>query len=160
MELLLLVSAEVLFNFLNQITSRKMDALPLHGGVSNKGTKAARKVIRDHAPVRNLYFNYGKTVNFERKTNVEAGLAFRRGKIAEPPCVNCSKGNGPFPQCIVLKTFFNGACASCHYNSEDRRCSFLNRYLIVIRFNLGFFTMIEWLISSAVSCSSMCRLNA
>src|SRR5579871_5472142 len=47
-----------------------------------------------------------------------------RGDVANPPCISCSKGSGPFPVCVTVTDALRGSCASCHYGGEGSRCSF------------------------------------
>lgn len=71
---------------------------------------------------RRIEVKRGITVN--RQQNAQAAQAYMRGDAANPPCISCSKGSGPFPICVTVADSLRGACASCHYGGEGSRCSF------------------------------------
>jgi hypothetical protein len=60
----------------------------------------------------------------KRAVNQEAAMAQLRGQVCADACEHCKKGSGPFESCVVLRGFFKGSCANCHYGSEGKRCSF------------------------------------
>ena len=65
-----------------------------------------------------------RTIQWQRAINHEAALLHVTGQPAPQPCISCDNGVGPFEGCIVADGITKGACASCHYNSESKRCSF------------------------------------
>ena len=66
-------------------------------------------------------------LNLTNKKNHEAALGQTRGKVANPPCINCSRSNGPFTECVTIDGHFAGACCNCHYSSQSGKCSFHHR---------------------------------
>lgn len=50
-------------------------------------------------------------------------MAFSRGVVADKPCTRCTRGCGPFTQCVTLDGEFNGACCNCRAD-QGRRCDF------------------------------------
>jgi len=65
-----------------------------------------------------------RAITVNRQQNAQAVQAFMRGDAANPACISCSKGSGPFPICVTAAGCLRGACASCHYGGEGSRCSF------------------------------------
>ncbi|PGH31761.1 hypothetical protein GX50_05427 [[Emmonsia] crescens] len=85
---------------------------------------AAMKELMQKPVVRLAETRVDIRLNTERKTAIEAGLVQCRGDIAQTDCEYCMSGNGPFPHCVTLQGYLNGACANCHYYSTGSRCSF------------------------------------
>lgn len=58
--------------------------------------------------------------------NVESAMMQIVGSVAETPCNHCSLGYGIWSRCVVvwLPELHMIACASCRFNSQDKRCSF------------------------------------
>ncbi|KAH8656172.1 hypothetical protein BGZ60DRAFT_417937 [Tricladium varicosporioides] len=65
-----------------------------------------------------------KSVDSQRVQQRGAALLSLRGNVAQTPCVQCAAGNGRFSQCIVLQSWFQGACCSCTFTSKGNKCSF------------------------------------
>ncbi|KAK4151274.1 hypothetical protein C8A00DRAFT_17312, partial [Chaetomidium leptoderma] len=96
-----------------------------------KLTKPSKNVteLLKAAPVRELSFNLTKTgqprtLTLNRTYNFEAALMQLTGVEAEDQYDTCKKHTGPFATCVVSDICSGGSCASCHYNSEGKRCSF------------------------------------
>ncbi|OAX85490.1 hypothetical protein ACJ72_00122 [Emergomyces africanus] len=85
---------------------------------------AAMKELIQKPVVRLAETRVDIRLNTERKTAIEAGLVQCRGEIALTGCEYCMNGSGPFPHCVTLQGYLNGACANCHYYSTGSRCSF------------------------------------
>jgi hypothetical protein len=76
-----------------------------------------------HLPIKwKIDVKWAITVNWQQ--NAQAIQAFMRGDAANPACISCSKGSGPFPICVTVAGCLCGMCASCHYGGEGSRCSF------------------------------------
>lgn len=73
-------------------------------------------------PVRSLQLRRAITVN--RQQNAQACVAYLCGVVQRKPCGPCSRGSGPFTECVTVEGCLLGACASCHYGGEGNRCTF------------------------------------
>ncbi|OBT40133.1 hypothetical protein VE00_09949 [Pseudogymnoascus sp. WSF 3629] len=76
--------------------------------------------------VRDVFVKNTSSFTLARPANAEAWVAQHVGKEASSLCDHCGKGSGPFGglPCVVVDDHLGGSCASCHYNSSGRRCSF------------------------------------
>ncbi|KAF4332538.1 hypothetical protein FBEOM_13669 [Fusarium beomiforme] len=63
-------------------------------------------------------------LNMERRSNVEAFLAHLTGVQVERSCKNCSKGHGPWSECIIYDGQMCGSCTNCWFNASGSRCTF------------------------------------
>jgi hypothetical protein len=72
--------------------------------------------------VRGLQIRRAITVN--RQQNAQACIAYMCGTINLKRCGPCSRGSGPFQECVTVEGGLLGACASCHYGGEGNRCTF------------------------------------
>jgi len=72
--------------------------------------------------IRPLWIRRAITVN--RQQNAQACMAYLCGTITPQPCGPCSRGAGPFHECVTVNGSLLGACASCHYGGEGSRCTF------------------------------------
>ncbi|KAM0562524.1 hypothetical protein ACHAPJ_002214 [Fusarium lateritium] len=64
------------------------------------------------------------TLNMERRSNVEAFLAHLTGVPVSRACKNCSKGHGPWHECIIYDGQMCGSCTNCWFNASGSRCTF------------------------------------
>ncbi|KAI1044028.1 hypothetical protein LB505_007706 [Fusarium chuoi] len=60
----------------------------------------------------------------ERRSNVEAFLAHLTGVQVSRSCKNCSKGHGPWSECIIYDGQMCGSCTNCWFNASGSRCTF------------------------------------
>lgn len=63
-----------------------------------------------------------RLIDLRRAVNIEAALIQLTGTEADAICGTCTRLSGPFQGCVVSTEL--AACASCHYNGKDARCSF------------------------------------
>ncbi|KAF5963284.1 hypothetical protein FBULB1_13495 [Fusarium bulbicola] len=63
-------------------------------------------------------------LNMERRSNVEAFLAHLTGVQVSRSCKNCSKGHGPWSECIIYDGQMCGSCTNCWFNASGSRCTF------------------------------------
>ncbi|KAH7243391.1 uncharacterized protein BKA55DRAFT_595831 [Fusarium redolens] len=63
-------------------------------------------------------------LNMERRSNVEAFLAHLTGVQVKRSCKNCSKGHGPWSECIIYDGQMCGSCTNCWFNASGSRCTF------------------------------------
>ncbi|KAF4454097.1 hypothetical protein F53441_3334 [Fusarium austroafricanum] len=78
--------------------------------------EAALRSVRQRRPDMDL--------NMERRSNVEAFLAHLTGVQVERACKNCSKGHGPWSECIIYDGTMCGSCTNCWFNASGSRCTF------------------------------------
>ncbi|KAM0349434.1 hypothetical protein ACHAPU_003843 [Fusarium lateritium] len=79
-------------------------------------TEPALRQIKQRRPEMDL--------NMERRSNVEAFLAHLTGVPVERSCKNCSKGHGPWHECIIYDGQMCGSCTNCWFNASGSRCTF------------------------------------
>jgi len=91
------------------------------GALAWEDTVQMRNLIKK-SRIRPLQLRRAITVN--RQQNAQACIAYLCGTVARKPCVPCSRGSGPFAECVTVEGSLLGACASCHYGGEGNRCTF------------------------------------
>ncbi|KAF5681059.1 hypothetical protein FHETE_90 [Fusarium heterosporum] len=79
-------------------------------------TEPALRQVKQRRP--EMYLNMG------RRSNVEAFLAHLTGVAVERSCKNCSKGHGPWNECIIYDGQMCGSCTNCWFNASGSRCTF------------------------------------
>jgi hypothetical protein len=79
-----------------------------------------------------------RAINVNRQQNAQACMAYLCGTVKAKPCGPCSRGSGPFTECVTVDGGLLGACASCHYGGEGNRCTFhvSSKSFNVFRFTL------------------------
>ncbi|KAK4500535.1 hypothetical protein PRZ48_008724 [Zasmidium cellare] len=75
-------------------------------------------VFRDRFVDHKSFFNV-----FERKGRIAAALQMA-GVSQRRECGYCSRGNGPFDKCVVLREYNRSACANCVYGSIATSCNY------------------------------------
>lgn len=65
-----------------------------------------------------------KILNMNRPCNIEATLNHIRGTRAVQMCKSCTRGHGPFTDCVFVEGSMMAACANCWFNACGTRCSF------------------------------------
>lgn len=79
---------------------------------------------RNHLVFRDRFVENGSFFNaLERKCRAAAALQIA-GEAQEKECEHCSKGNGPFDQCVIARGFLKGACANCAYGASATNCNY------------------------------------
>ncbi|KAM6526494.1 hypothetical protein FSOLCH5_002592 [Fusarium solani] len=63
-------------------------------------------------------------LNMERRSNVEAFLGYVTGVPVRRACKNCTKGHGPWHECVILESQLCGSCTNCWFNASGSRCTF------------------------------------
>lgn len=63
-------------------------------------------------------------LNMERRSNVEAFLGYVTGVPVRRACKNCTKGHGPWHECVILEGQLCGSCTNCWFNASGSRCTF------------------------------------
>ncbi|KAJ4202950.1 hypothetical protein NW767_005703 [Fusarium falciforme] len=63
-------------------------------------------------------------LNMERRSNVEAFLGYVTGVPVRRACKNCTKGHGPWHECVILENQLCGSCTNCWFNASGSRCTF------------------------------------
>jgi len=91
------------------------------GALAFEDTMHMRNLIQ-MSRIRPLQLRRAVTVN--RQQNAQACMAYLCGKVERKPCGPCSRGSGPFRECVTVDGSLLGACASCHYGGEGSRCNF------------------------------------
>jgi len=91
------------------------------GAIAFEDTVQMKNLIKKRR-IRQLQLRRAITVN--RQQNAQACIAFLCGRVAPKPCGPCSRGSGPFTECVTVEGSLLGACASCHYGGEGNRCTF------------------------------------
>ncbi|KAH0607935.1 uncharacterized protein H6S33_001987 [Morchella sextelata] len=84
----------------------------------------AGKILLPWPRLRPVTMRVQKAINVTRPVNLEAVLAQSRGVRAERECGPCSRGNGPFTECVVVPGMLRDSCSNCHYNHTSQRCTF------------------------------------
>lgn len=54
----------------------------------------------------------------------EACVGQIAGTVQAQPCLQCTRGLGPWVECIVVEGEFKGSCCNCHYKIRGKDCSF------------------------------------
>jgi hypothetical protein len=70
-------------------------------------------------------------LNMERRSNVEAFLAHLTGVQVKRSCKNCSKGHGPWSECIIYDGQMCGSCTNCWFNASGSRCTFHGKLILM-----------------------------
>ena len=91
------------------------------GALAFEDTVQMRNLVQMRL-VRPLQLRRAITVN--RQQNAQACIAYLCGTVEPKPCGPCSRGSGPFQECVTVEGSLLGACASCHYGGEGGRCTF------------------------------------
>lgn len=63
-------------------------------------------------------------LNMERRSNVESFLGYLTGVPVTRACKNCTKGHGPWNECVILEGQLCGSCTNCWFNASGSRCTF------------------------------------
>lgn len=61
----------------------------------------------------------------DNERHIRGAMAYTVGNVAPTTCNLCSRRPipyGPFPQCVVVKGLFGGACANCVWDGFERKC--------------------------------------
>lgn len=80
--------------------------------------KRRELIFRDRFVENGSFFN-----GWERKCRSGAAL-YITGHAQQTECEYCSKGNGPFNGCVLLRQFNKRACANCVYGGAAKKCNY------------------------------------
>ncbi|KAJ4314898.1 hypothetical protein N0V84_008664 [Fusarium piperis] len=87
-------------------------------------------------------------LNMERRSNVESFLGYLTGVPVTRACKNCTKGHGPWHECVILEGQLCGSCTNCWFNASGSRCTFHGKLSHYLRSSLVFESILTWYILS------------
>lgn len=99
-------------------------AIDAYGNGVNMESALCRKV-QDDVPRRYpVQRRPQQKLNIGRRSNGEALLAYITSETVRQQCYSCSRGHGPWKECIVSRGQLYGSCANCWFNASGSRCTF------------------------------------
>lgn len=103
-------------------------AIESYGPHINLDSALCRKVLDGPALRIPIQRRKDRHLNTARRSNGEALLAYITGTAAPRPCKSCSKGYGPWKECIIFEGQLYGSCANCWFNASGARCTFHGKH--------------------------------
>ncbi|TKA69062.1 hypothetical protein B0A55_09676 [Friedmanniomyces simplex] len=99
---------------------KSIQALHPHGSPQSH---LVRYLLRETKRALQFRPGYTSRAAFHRREQRNGALLVIKGALQPRACNRCRDGKGPFPYCVTLAGFGNGACANCMWDMEGKRCN-------------------------------------
>lgn len=99
-------------------------AIDAYGNGVNMESALCRKVQDDIPRRYPAQRRPQQKLNIGRRSNGEALLAYITSETVRQQCYSCTRGHGPWKECIVYRGQLYGSCANCWFNASGSRCTF------------------------------------
>ncbi|TKA73060.1 hypothetical protein B0A55_09496 [Friedmanniomyces simplex] len=99
---------------------KSIQALHPHGSPQSH---VVRYLLRETKRALQFRPGYTSRAAFHRREQRNGALLVIKGALQPRACNRCRDGKGPFPYCVTLAGFGNGACANCMWDMEGKRCN-------------------------------------
>lgn len=86
--------------------------------------KLLEEPTRNDIVFRDRFVEKGSFFNALERKNRSGAMLQMAGFEQRQACEYCSRGNGPFDKCILLRKYFKSACANCVYGGTGKNCNY------------------------------------